>query len=325
MITKKPMLAVDYEDVKNIQFPIYASPKLDGVRGLIDEYSEPDRVRSRTLKLIPNIQVQNLLKDVPVGFDGELIAGDPTAKDAYRKTVSMVMSDDKDTSGLAFHVFDIQTSGPFTSRLIQLQTYFYDHLTNRSPQLLHRERANLVIVPQTLVYSVEGLLALEEQYLNTGYEGLILRTPHSPYKHGRSTLKEGYLLKMKRFADDEAIIEGVTELMHNDNDAKTNELGHTSRSHKKAGMRSSGTMGTLVVKDTKTGIRFEIGTGFDAEERRNFMPDTLNVIGETDGDKKPIYKTELAGRMVKYRHFLVGAKDKPRHPSFQGFRTLLDI
>ena len=316
MITKKPMLAVDYEDVKNIQFPVYASPKLDGVRGLIDEYSEPARVRSRTLKLIPNIRVQNLLKDVPVGFDGELIAGDPTAKDAYRKTVSMVMSDDKDISGLALHVFDIQADGPYTKRLIQLQAYFYDHFG-----------AELAFVPQTLVYNVDDLLALEEENLTLGYEGLILRAPNSPYKHGRSTLKEGYLLKMKRFADGEAFIEGVTELMHNDNEAKTNELGHTSRGHQKAGMRPSGTMGTMVVKDIKTDIRFEIGTGFDADERASFMPaaENLTIIGETEGDKKPIYATEHAGRLVKYRHFLVGAKDKPRHPSFQGFRAPLDI
>lgn len=314
MNVKKPMLAVDYEDVKNIQFPVYASPKLDGVRGLIDEGSELARVRSRALKLIPNVKVQDLLSLVPAGFDGELIAGDPTAKDAYRKTVSMVMSDDKPVDGLAFHVFDIQADGPYTKRLVQLQSYFYDHFG-----------AHLTFVPQTLVYNIADLLALEEEYLTLGYEGLILRTPNSPYKHGRSTLKDGYLLKMKRFADGEATILGVTELMHNDNDAKTNELGHTSRSHQKAGMRPSGTMGTLVVKDNVTGINFEIGTGFDAIERKRFMPEVLTIIGETEGDKKPIYQTSLEGAMVKYRHFLVGAKDKPRHPSFQGFRAPFDI
>ena len=48
-------------------------------------------------------------------------------------------------------------------------------------------------------------------------------------------MREGYLLKVKRFVDGEALVIGVTEPMHNANEAKTNELGRTARSHKKAG------------------------------------------------------------------------------------------
>jgi len=34
----------------------------------------------------------------------------------------------------------------------------------------------------------------------------MLRHPQSPYKQGRSTPKEAYLLKVKRFSDGEAVI-----------------------------------------------------------------------------------------------------------------------
>src|SRR6185437_11420902 len=100
----KPMLAVDCGGIETLTFPLIASPKLDGVRAIISA----DGVLSRTLKPIPNRRVQELLRGLPVGLDGELLAGDPTAPDVYRKTVSMVMSEDAEITGLTYQVFDYQ-------------------------------------------------------------------------------------------------------------------------------------------------------------------------------------------------------------------------
>lgn len=292
----KPMLAVDCGGLyENIHFPVIASPKLDGVRAIISAGG----VLSRSLKPIPNKNVQALLTGLPVGLDGELIVGDPTAPDAYRKTVSVVMSDDKPITGLVFQLFDVQASGPFTARYMSLQ--------KQRPI-----ESYLKIVPQILVATAEQLEALEAKWVGMGFEGVILRKPDSPYKHGRSTLKEGYLLKLKRFVDGEAEVIGVTELMHNENEATTNELGRTARSHKKAGLVGAGVMGTLVVRDIKTGVEFEIGTGFTAQDRAD-----LWKTGQ-------LRERLLQGQLVKYKHFPVGAKDKPRHPVFLGWRDRLD-
>jgi hypothetical protein len=73
----------------------------------------------------------------------------------------------------------------------------------------------------------------------------MLRDPNGPYKFGRSTRKEGYLLKLKRFCDSEAEVIGVVELMHNGNEAKTNALGRTERSTRKAGKTGMGVLGAL--------------------------------------------------------------------------------
>lgn len=162
------------------------------------------------------------------------------------------------------------------------------------------------------------------QWIGHGYEGAILRKPGSPYKHGRSTVKEGYLLKLKRFVDGEARVIGVTELMHNGNEATVNELGRTARSHSKAGMVPTGTMGTLIVRDVKTGVEFEIGTGFTAEERASFWPSVIRVIGKTNDNRDIFDAGPLTGRLAKYKHFLVGTKDKPRHPVFIGWRDRRD-
>ena len=79
----KPMLACDCVPVEELVFPLIASPKLDGVRCIITA----EGALSRTLKPIPNVNVQQLLEGLPIGLDGELMVGEPTAPDVYRKTV----------------------------------------------------------------------------------------------------------------------------------------------------------------------------------------------------------------------------------------------
>ena len=68
----KPMLGIAVDTTKLV-FPIYASPKLDGIRVIIKD----NQVLSRNGKTIPNIFVQSLLKSYH-GLDGELIVGHPT-------------------------------------------------------------------------------------------------------------------------------------------------------------------------------------------------------------------------------------------------------
>lgn len=292
----KPMLAVDCGPVERLSFPLVASPKLDGVRAVKGR----DTLLSRSLKPIPNARVQTIFYGLPENLDGELLAGSPCAPDVYRKTVSMVMSQDVNIDGLKYWLFDIQEDAPWETRHAHLCTVAAD---------LEARGAQVELVPQVTVNSLPELLVLETEWVSKGYEGAILRQPGSPYKHGRSTVKEGYLLKLKRFKDGEAVVIGFTELMHNANEATVNELGRTSRSHSKAGMVPTGTLGTLVVRDVKTHVDFEIGTGFTAAERFDLWHSA----------------ERLKGRLAKYKHFPVGAKDKPRHPVFLGWRDERDV
>jgi len=151
------------------------------------------------------------------------------------------------------------------------------------------------------------MLAYEAAKVEEGYEGIILRSPDAPYKFGRSTVKEQFLLKVKRFIDQDAEIIGVVEEMFNGNEAQTNELGRTKRSTSAAGLSGKGSMGALHVRDLVTGIDFHIGTGFTAADRAS------------------MWATPPIGELCKYKHFPVGQKDKPRHPVFIGLRSKLDI
>lgn len=281
----KPMLACE-ADLSKLKFPVLASPKLDGVRAIIRD----GVVLSRSLKPIPNRHVQMMYGRPELeGLDGELILGDPTHPEAYRRTVSSVMSI-AGVPDVDFHVFDRWN-----------RDYPYNEVA----------LSYVLTIPvcSTLIHNMEKLEEYEVAQLDKGYEGVMLRDPQSPYKFGRSTAKEGYLLKLKRFADSEAEIIDFEELMHNHNEATVNETGYTERSTKQDGLLPAGTLGALVVRDIHSGVEFKIGTGFTAAERQKFW----NM------------RATIRGALVKYRSFPTGSKEKPRFPSFQGFRPRIDL
>ena len=251
----KPTLAVN-ADLAKIVYPVYASPKLDGIRCSI----VGGKALSRKLKPIPNKHVYDTLsKNVLEGLDGELIIGSPTSKTVYTDSVSGVMRH-TGTPAFTYYVFDMHDApSPYARRRSLMLTSLGLGNWAGFPQIC--------LLEQNLIHNEIELLAYETAKVAEGYEGVILRSPEAPYKFGRSTVKEGYLLKVKRFEDSEAEIIGIEEEMHNANAAETNELGRTKRSSAKAGKVGKGTMGALVVRDIHSGVEFNIGTGFTAAQR----------------------------------------------------------
>lgn len=289
----KPMLAV--EAPKTLTFPLFASAKLDGIRCVIKDGSP----LSRTLKPIPNDFIRGHLSDpVLSGLDGELIVGSATDAEVYRRTSSGVMSQ-AGQPAFTYFVFDYFTSPltSFESRYDQLSRW-----ANQLPQYVQ-------ILPQRLIKTEAELLAFEHEMLQQGFEGLILRSLDSPYKFGRSTAREGYMLKLKRFTDGEATVTGFEELMHNGNEATTSETGNTKRSSHQENLVPMDTLGALQVVDVKTGVAFKIGTGYTAQHRKQIW----NA------------RASLVGAIVKYKHFEIGVKDAPRFPVWLGFRDPIDL
>ena len=93
----------------------------------------------------------------------------------------------------------------------------------------------------------------DPQYREKVMNGL---SPDGPYKCGRSTVREGYLLKLKRFADGEAVILGCCEQMHNANAAQQDAFGRTKRSSHKDNKIGKATLGA------KDAPRFPVWLGF---------------------------------------------------------------
>lgn len=292
--TFKPMLASP-ADLDSVRYPVFASPKLDGIRASV----VGGRLLSRTLKEIPSRHIYNLLsKQIFEGLDGELIVGLPTSPTCYRDTVSGVMADNK-TSDYAYFVFDLwNTDNAFYTRRLDL----------RSRMMTLQNWPTIIPIEHVQIDTREQLDAYETKMVEAGYEGIMLADPNAKYKFGRATTKGGELLKVKRFVDAEAEIIGMEEEMFNGNEAETNELGRTKRSSAQAGKTGKGTMGALIVRDIVTGVEFNIGTGFTAADRREWWGWFLT---QTERTPKPV---------VKYKSFPVGVKDKPRHPVYLGLR-----
>jgi DNA ligase-1 len=288
----KPMLATDAV-LEKLRFPLLASPKLDGVRAIVRD----GVVYSRSNKPIPNKAVQAKFAHYSY-YDGELIVGNPCSNSVYRDTVSTVMAHDKGAESVVFHAFD------------HVEKLGASYVTRRK-ELEERAKfvaMSVVLNPQREIGNLQQLEDFEVFCLELGYEGLILRDPNAPYKNGRSTVNEGYLLKMKRFVDAEFEVIGYEERMYNGNEATTNELGRTKRSSHKAGKVGLGDLGALVLRGD--GFTFSVGTGFDDAARKHLWE---------------IRDVDLVGRLAKIKYFPIGMKEAPRHPVFLGWRDAIDL
>lgn len=323
----KPNLAGTPDDISNIKFPVYASPKLDGIRAVVH-----DKVMSRSMKPIPNEWVQAVLARPELrSLDGELIVGSPTDPNCMQNTSSGVMSQGK-VFDFQFHVFDdFEHPGGFSERLLsiteavaEIQSNWHTIATSLRLDGLPYLTCPVVLVPQVLVNDADGLLMFESQCLSMGFEGAMVRSIDGKYKQGRSTSREGGLLKIKRFVDGEFLITGFEEEMKNNNPKTMNEVGRSKRSSHKDGKEGKGVLGAFVgrhiigvnqggpVRDPSgfiLGAIFNIGTGMDAAFRKWAWEN----------------QDKLLNKVGIYKSFPVGVKDAPRHPVFKCLREKWDM
>jgi DNA ligase-1 len=294
------MLAATLEDVSALQYPVLASPKYDGIRCVIRD----GRALTRSLKPIPNVHMREVLEAMGArawGFDGEIMLPYPAT---FQAVESAVMSREKPPPADWFYaVFD------WCPAAVD-KVPFCDRLESVGRLIAACKFGQHVRFCEHTVIANEAMLAsYEKDALTAGHEGVMLRALDAPYKFGRATAREGWLLKLKRMVDAEAEIVGSLELQHNRNEAFTGELGQTKRRTLKSGKVDGGMLGKLVVRDLKTGIEFKIGTGFTLAQRKLWWR----------------IRDALIGRVVRYRFQEHGVKDKPRIASFSGFRDRRDL
>ena len=206
-----PMLAHDFHKrEKDIKFPCYVQPKLDGVR-LLAIISSPDCIKfiSRTGKEIETLshieaELKILIKkssklNYPLYIDGELFTFDLPFEEIsglFRK-----IEKDEKLQKLQFHIFDIFSNDTeiFSNRLITLNT-FKQNIYKR------KDIKSLIIVDTNECNSKNEIVELHGQYMLQQYEGLILRNKNGVYK---SNYRSKDLQKYKEFFDDEFEITGA--------------------------------------------------------------------------------------------------------------------
>jgi DNA ligase-1 len=290
----RPLLAATIENdeqLATLKYPMIMSPKVDGIRVLCHPELGPV---TRSLKPVRNTYVHNILSN-PIfhGLDGEVTVGRISAPNVFNATT--VIMGEHGEPDFTYWVFDNFTyAGGYQDRLQKVKD---NHNTHFHVCLLH----------ETEVCEPSGVLSLEQLWLAAGFEGIMLRSLQGPYKHGRSTLREQTLLKLKRFKDAEATIIGFEPLYQNQNTQTRSALGLAERSSHKDGLRTLETLGSLRVRCTnpqEQAWEFSIGSGFDQAQRSEIW------------DKRD----ELLGRQVSFKYQECGTKEAPRFPIFKGFR-----
>lgn len=240
----KPMLASPAE-LDKIEFPVYVQPKLDGIRCLIDPVRGPV---SRTGKPIPNRHIRETLEAAGLaGFDGELITYRRGKRCRFEEVSNAVMSAAGEPDFI-YHVFDDFScpTRPYEHRLMDLMD---------DPRFRYLS-GFLRPVEADEAYSLSDLMRHHRRYVKAGWEGTMIRSPEGIYKSGRSTVREGFLVKLKDFDDDEAVIIGFTERINHDP-----------------------SLGAFVMK--WRGLEFNIGTGFTEEQRQDYWSRRDNLIGRS--------------------------------------------
>jgi DNA ligase-1 len=303
----KPMLAEDWVESK-LRFPLEIEPKIDGVRAL----TITGKLTGRSLKPFGNRYTSQFFgHSAFYGLDGEMAAESCTHPDLCRLTTSALNTYTGEPL-LTWWLFDYVT--PVNSRygyadrydLLQAQIELLQSHPDRDV-VLRAQRLRLV--PKKRVHDLDEVLHWEQVWLDEGYEGIIARSPTGAYKFGRSTPDEGGLLRNKRFIEEEAVVDCITEGQHNANTATTGLLGQTERSTHQANMIPNGMVGSLECTDVKTGKLITVSAGsMPHDDRVKFFQSPALIIGQT----------------VIYKHFPKGVKDKPRFPTFKCIRMRED-
>ena len=175
-----PMLAQDYfKKEKKVQWPCYAQPKLDGMRGL----GNMGTLTSRANKEIITLKhIQADLDGIEQHIDGELYAHGLT----FQENMKIIKKyREGETENVKYHVYDMISDKPFIERYSELKT-------------IVKGKPNIEVVP---LVEINNPWVLEEYFCKmmlAGYEGVMLRWGTDGYKvNGRSD----NLLKYKKFFD----------------------------------------------------------------------------------------------------------------------------
>lgn len=278
-----------------LKYPVLATVKKDGIRAI-----NLGDLASRTFKKIPNVELRKYAYDnIPYGFDMEL--WNPELR--YDEIESIVMSRGHSRSDMIqFHILDWW--GP------NIQKEQYSHRI----QSIDRWKNNLYHCPSvfqrvffewpTLCNNAQELFNFFLKVEQEQGEGICFRSLHSPYKQGRSTLQEQYLVKLSRYTTFEATIIGFEEQMMNTNPRQKNFIGKEKPSSAGEGI-GKGILGAFKVID-KYGTVFTVGTG----------------VGLTNDLRAEIWaeQEKYLGKVVMIKSKQHGEKVKPRSPVWQGFR-----
>lgn len=202
-----PMLAHTIEKRgKDLKYPAYVQPKLDGHRCIAICKNGKVTLWSRSRK--PITGVPHIIKALEMigGFAGEnfMLDGELYNHEYHNnfEELTHFIRQQKPAVGhevVQYHIYDLPIEEDYHERFMRLKTFFL----NIPPVM----GASLKFVETVYVGSKDEMMKTYNRFVEEGYEGAIVRNAMGLYKNKRSS----DLLKVKQFQDAEFKIVDVIE------------------------------------------------------------------------------------------------------------------
>jgi len=183
-----PMLCYPYEKKKKeIKYPCYVQPKLDGVR-CVAVYTELFSRHGNPFPTLSHIKEELLKNTEHLILDGELYSEDFN----FEKIISLVKKktktedEEKRSLNIYMNVFDyIEPALTFEQRISNLN-FFFKQNNFKYIRFVKTEKC----------FSEKEVMDYLEKYSNQGYEGLIIRNMQGKYE---PTVRSVHVQKIKKF------------------------------------------------------------------------------------------------------------------------------
>lgn len=313
----KPSKAQDVIEEK-INFPVLVSPKIDGVWACVSN----GKLLSRTLESFGNKHITSILSSGLLnGLRGELIIGtDKTNNDLCRNTTSAInkhCSIDKFT----FCVFDLVTEQtkdlPFVERLSRA----YELIKNVSDKF-DSSFIEFNVIEHYEIQSIEEYFNKRKEFLDAGYEGIVIKDKNLKHKEGRSSKKQAHFWRWKPYATAEVVVTRMFNSEKNLNVATVDNLGNTKRSTHKENKIAKESLGSIegVLVNNLTDCNGRI-----VKKKGESVIVSKGKFTQKECDHYWKNQDDLLGKIVEFEYFSYGLKDNPRFAVIKRIRPSFDL
>ena len=272
----------------------YISEKWDGIRAIWDG----EKFVSRGQKVFTH--VPKFFREIMppgIALDGEIwigrnkfseVSGISSLKVSKTRTAQDIeakwMGTSNETS-VKYKVYDIPNSEYKFETRMKFLKQIVDDRTKLWKDLEYINECPIQFTEQTNVENMKQLVDTYKELTSKGAEGVMLRAPNSPYETKRSK----YLLKYKIKDDAEALVKGYS-------------MGTGKYKNMLGALECE-----LLLDNKPTDIMFNIGTGFDDKDRKEYNnTESTSYI--------PI------GAVVSFSYMEFSKDNIPRHPVYRGIR-----
>jgi ATP-dependent DNA ligase len=291
--------------------PLYASPKYDGNRMIV----RAEGCFSATGRLFRNKQLQayfaplcEFAKEQELVLDGELWATPDSGISFYELNGWSNCIDREVPKGITYQIFDVLFLSEWTGDIDC--TCFHERFYRCA--WVGSAFKNCQAAPQYLIKTIEEL-ETRYIYLTSAYglDGVILKSPSSGYKHGRATMNEATMFKLKPYKTTDAWFLTWEPMFTNLNEQQRTPTGDAIRPGSKLNREELQMLG-VIIGTTEEGEVVRVASGLSHKDRETMY---MKLLCKPD-----FYK----GRWFELRYLECGAKDKPRHPTFIRWRDDID-